>query len=131
LSELVDTDVLIWYFRGHHAAARRIDAMGQLTLSAITYFEVLQGVRDRREFLAIKAMLTRRQSIVLPITVDITVSATQLMETRVLSHGMQLGDALIAATALTQHYTLITGNSKHFADIDGLKMDIFRPSSGH
>ncbi len=129
MNELVDTDVLIWYFRGHHAAARRIAAMGQLALSATTYFEILQGVRDKHELLAVKGLLTRKQAIILPITDEITVRATLLMETRVLSHGMQLGDALIAATALEHQRTLITGNGKHFAGIEALVIEIFRPDS--
>ena len=50
------------------------------------------------------------------------------METRVLSHGMQLGDAPIAASALEHQRILITGNGKHFVGIDGLAIEIFRPA---
>ena len=73
--------------------------------------------------------MTRKQAVVLPITDDITLHATALIKTRVLSHGMQLGDALIAATALLHQRTLITGNGKHFAGIEGLQIEIFRLAS--
>jgi predicted nucleic acid-binding protein len=46
---LVDTDVLIWHMRGYPRATRRLDELGALTLSAVSYFEVLQGVRDKAE----------------------------------------------------------------------------------
>jgi hypothetical protein len=33
---LLDTDVLIWYLRGHDEAARFMDSLPKLRLSAIT-----------------------------------------------------------------------------------------------
>jgi len=37
------------------------------------------------------------------------------------SHGLTLADALIAATAMTNDFTLISRNEKHFRPIAGLK----------
>ena len=36
---LVDTDVLIWYLRGHQGAAQFLDGLAELALSA-TYMEL-------------------------------------------------------------------------------------------
>lgn len=36
-------------------------------------------------------------------------------------------DRMIAATALVHHLTLITTNGDDFADIDGLKLEIWQP----
>ena len=36
-------------------------------------------------------------------------------------------DRMIAATAMTQGYILITNNGQDFADIDGLKLEIWKP----
>ena len=47
------------------------------------------------------------------------------MEALALRHGIQLGDALIAATALHNDLVLLTGNRKHFAPIDGLRIEAF------
>ena len=44
---LVDTDVLIWHLRGHPNATSRLDELGALTLSAISWLELLQGMRHR------------------------------------------------------------------------------------
>ena len=57
---LVDTDVLIW----HLAAAIRRQRVGSmswnaLTLSAVSYLEVLQGMRNKAELIAVKKMLER------------------------------------------------------------------------
>ena len=43
---LVDTDVLIWHLRGFPQAARRLDQLDALTLSAVSYLEVLEGLRN-------------------------------------------------------------------------------------
>jgi predicted nucleic acid-binding protein len=82
---LVDTDVLVWHLRGYAEATRRLDHLPQLTLSAMSYLELLQGMRNKAE--------------------------------------------LIAATALEHQLSLLTGNTKHFAPIAGLKMEKFAPTS--
>jgi len=44
----------------------------------------------------------------LPVTEAITLRATELMESLTLSHGLQMGDALIAATALDHQLPVLT-----------------------
>lgn len=123
---LVDTDVLICHLRGYPQATRRLDQLNPLTLSAVSYLEVLQGVRNKAELAAIKAMLERRKASVLPLTEPITRRATALMESLALSHGLQMGDALIAATALEHGLAVLTGNDKHFAPVAELEVHVFR-----
>jgi hypothetical protein len=62
----------------------------------------------------------------LPVTEPISYRAVQLIESHTLGDGLQLGDALIAATALEHDETLITGNIRHFRPIHGLKLKTFR-----
>jgi len=124
---LVDTDVLIWHLRGYAQATRRLDQLGSLTLSAVSYLEVLQGMRNKAELVAVKKMLERRSATILPLTETITQRAIALMESLTLSHGLQMGDALIAATALEHRLSVLTGNVKHFAAIDGLQVETFVP----
>lgn len=122
---LVDTDVLIWHLRGYPQATRRLDQIDRLTLSAVTYLEVLQGMRNKAELIAIQKMLERRKAILLPLTETVTLRATALMESLTLSHGLQMGDALIAATALDHGLSLLTGNVKHFAAVEHLLIEGF------
>ncbi|MEI8266575.1 MAG: type II toxin-antitoxin system VapC family toxin [Betaproteobacteria bacterium] len=122
---LVDTDVLIWHLRGNPQAARWLDRLQPLTISSVSYLEVLQGMRNKAELVAVQKMLQQRKAYVRPITEAITLRATELMETMTLSHGLQMGDALIAATALERGLPVLTGNVKHFAAIPGLIMERF------
>ena len=124
---LVDTDVLIWHLRGYAQATRRLDQLGSLTLSAVSYLEVLQGMRNKVELAAVKKMLERRSATMLPISEAITQRAIALMESLTLSHGLQMGDALIAASALVHRLPVLTGNVKHFAAVEGLQVEAFVP----
>ena len=122
---LVDTDVLIWHLRGYAQATRRLDQLSALVLSAVSYLEVLQGIRNKTELAAVKKMLERRDATMLPITETVTQRAISLMESLGFSHGLQMGDALIAATALEHRLTVLTGNAKHFAVVAGLGVEAF------
>jgi predicted nucleic acid-binding protein len=124
---LVDTDVLIWHLRGYPNAMRRLDELGSLTLSAISWLEVLQGMRNKAELVAVRKMLAHRAATLLPLSEAITVRASELMEAITLSHGLQMGDALIAATALDHGLPVLTANVKHFSAVQGLKIESFIP----
>lgn len=122
---LIDTDVLIWHLRGYPQATRRLDQLVSFTVSAVTYLELVQGMRNRAELAAVKKMLEKRNATILPLTEGITQQAISLMETLTLSHGLQLVDALIAATAREHHLPVLTGNVKHFAAVQGLLIERF------
>ncbi|HOW75106.1 MAG TPA: PIN domain-containing protein [Candidatus Competibacteraceae bacterium] len=69
---LIDTDVLIWHLRGYSKATQRLDQLFRLTLSAVTYLELLQGMRNRTELLALQKNLALRKAERLPLTPAIT-----------------------------------------------------------
>ncbi len=122
---LIDTDVLIWLARGHEGAARRLANAVPWNLSVVTYIELAQGCRDKAELTRLKKGLTVSHAQLLPLTPAISDRAMQLIDDFALSHGLQLGDALIAATAIDHGHTLLTGNVKHFSSLPGLKLDAF------
>lgn len=124
---LIDTDVLIWMTRGHTGAAARLQTITPWCISAVTYMELVQGCRNRQELERIKKGLRMRHTDILPVSSAISDRAVQLLETYALSHGMQLGDALIAATAIQHGLTVLTANVKHFGAIDGLRLEAFLP----
>lgn len=124
---LIDTDVLIWMTRGHARAAARLQMIAPWRISAVTYIELAQGCRNKQELERIKKGLALCQTEILPLNAAISDRAMQLIDTYALSHGMQLGDALIAATALEHGLTVLTANTKHFGRIDSLGVEAFIP----
>lgn len=122
---LVDTDVLIWHLRGYPQATQKLNSFPALIISAVTYMELLQGVRSKAEMKALQQSLAMRHTQRLPLTPAITERAASLMEGMVLSDGLQMADALIAATALEHQRPLLTGNVKHFAAIATLRVERF------
>ncbi len=70
-------------------------------------------------------MLEPRNATLLPLSESITHRAITLMESLTLSHGLQMGDALIAATALHHGLPVLTANVKHFAVVEGLQIEEF------
>ena len=124
---LIDTDVLIWMTRGHLGAAQRLGQLLPWRLSAVTYIELAQGCRNKAELALLKKGLMQSQAEIIPLTPAISARAMGLIDGYALSSSLQLGDALIAATALEHQITLLTGNVKHFAKLPGLSIETFRP----
>lgn len=118
---LIDTSVLINHIRGvsSHATAFLQNNLN-LAISAVTLGELLQGVRNQRE---LAAVMTSTGGFDIEWGNDTcNRSAIDLLTRHRLALGLQLFDALQAAIALTQGYTLVTDNLKHFARIPGLKV---------
>jgi predicted nucleic acid-binding protein len=124
---LIDTDVLIWNMRGNERAAELLDGAVGFTLSAVTYMELVQAARDKAELRALRRALQFWQATLRPLDDEISNRAMYLIETYALSHGLQMADALIAATAISLGDILVTGNDKHYRMIDGLEIEVFRP----
>ena len=124
---LFDTDVIIWALRGNTKAGRRIDGASSLHVSAVSYMELLKGARDKREQKAIQAFLRDLGFEQLPVTSAICHRAVIYVEEFALSTGMELADALIAATACEHGMELCTANDKHYRVVTDLNLQIFRP----
>jgi len=124
---IFDTDVLIWASRGNPNAARRIDLAPERALSIISLMELLQGARSKLESRRIRQSLRQLRFQTLPLSESIGGRAVALLDQYALAHGIQVADALIAATAVENGLTLCTGNLKHFRPIRGLSCVAFRP----
>lgn len=124
---LIDTDVLVWMTRGHIGAAERLSQLLHWKLSVVTYIELAQGCRTKVELNRLKKGLAQSEAQIIPLTPAISERAMALIDGYVLSHGLQLGDALIAATALAHGLTLLSGNVKHFAKLPQLRLEAFKP----
>ncbi|MEZ5450323.1 MAG: type II toxin-antitoxin system VapC family toxin [Thiolinea sp.] len=123
---LVDTDIIIWSLRGAESATDFIDSLEEMYISDVTYMELVQGTVSKSEFRALQKTLDYIEVVRLPVTAEISAKAVELVELFTHSHAMQLGDALIAATALVHDLPLSSGNRKHFEPIPGLQLHVFR-----
>ena len=126
---IFDSDILIWMHRGHPGAAQFVNRVRveERNLSAISYLELLYGVRDSSDLRAVRTMVADLFAEVVPISEAISGLAIHVLESYVLAHRLDVSDAVIAATALDRHETLATANGKHFKFISGLDLKIFRP----
>lgn len=94
--------------------------LDNVALSAITKMELISGVKDKSGFFMLKKNIGFFD--ILLINREITSIAVQLMETYKLSHGLEIPDALIAATALYENYELYTYNTRDYKFIHKLKL---------
>jgi hypothetical protein len=125
---LVDTDILIWVTRKDPQASAFLDNLNDdLAISDVTYMELIQGAKNKREAQVIDKTLKNMEVLRLPITTCVSENAVSLVRHYFHSHSMQLADALIAATALEHGLALATGNVKHFEVIEGLQLHPFIP----
>ena len=124
---LVDTDVLIWYLKGNENAYQIIENSSNFFISVVTYMELVQGMRNKKELNNLRKALHIWNAKILYISEEISVKAMFYVEQHFLSHSMQLADALIGATAITYGNPVLTGNDKHYKVLKDLKIKRFRP----
>ena len=124
---LVDTDVLIWYLRGNEKAREIIDGLPTFSISVVTYMELVQGMRNKGELIELRRALRDWKAKIVYINEEISSKAMFLVERHFLSDSMQLADALIASTALTNGMPILTGNDKHYKVLTQLELNVFRP----
>ncbi len=124
---LLDTDVIIGYLRGNKNAYDLIHSLNVFAISAVTYMELVQGMRDKNELRQLKRTFKQWQVKTIYINEEISALALFYVEEYFLSHSMQLADALIGATCSNYGLTLCTANDKHYNVIKDLEVQIFRP----
>ncbi len=123
---LVDTDVLIWYLRGNEKAYKTIENLKRFSISVVTYMELVQGMRNKKELNSLRQALHAWDCKILYITEEVSAKAMFAVEQHFLSHSMQLADALIGSTAITHGLPLLTGNDKHYKIMKGIQIKRFR-----
>lgn len=115
---LVDTTLLIENLRGNEKARIFLQDDSPY-ISTVSIAELIQGSRDNKELMAAMKLCLSLSEIA--IDKKISNKAIELMKKFYLSKGLRFLDALIAATALENKLSLITGNLKHFKYVEGLK----------
>ncbi len=122
---IIDTDVLIWHLRGNEKARDIIHKSLPFSVSVVTYIELLQGMRDKREMNGLIKQLSRWNVEIVQISQDISTRAMIYVEQFRHSNSMELADALIAATCVHNSEQLLTGNDKHYRHIPNIQIKKF------
>jgi predicted nucleic acid-binding protein len=113
---LVDTDILIEVLRGRKREVTQlwsdtVSEEGALFYSPVTLAEIRHGMRGHQRE-STERVLSSMLSV--PIEIEIGARAGDYLRSFHASHSLELGDALIAATASVHQLALWTQNRKHF-----------------
>jgi hypothetical protein len=122
---LVDTDVIIWYMRGESLAAEELDKLSPFQISVVTYMELVQGMRTKKELESMRRGLKAWRTRILFLDELISTKAMMLVEQHFHSHSLRVADSLIGATAIAHNLILLTGNTKHYRVVKELKLKEF------
>ncbi|EKU96521.1 putative nucleic acid-binding protein [Leptolyngbya sp. PCC 7375] len=120
---LVDTDILIDVSNDDESAKQRLldeSRTAEFAVSAVTVMELTVGCRNKTELTALNQFLIQFQ--VIQIDTSISAQAIRLIQTYVLSHGLRIADALIAATAIETQMPLLSKNQRDFRFISELDL---------
>ena len=123
---VIDTDVLIWYMKGNEKAYKAIENTKNFFISVVTYMELVQGMRNKKELNNLRKALHVWNSKILYISEEISVKAMFFVEQHYLSHSLHLADALIGATAIAYGLPVLTGNDKHYKILKDMQIKRFR-----
>ena len=135
---LLDTDILSEVLKQKHPqvichAAEYFSAHGEFAFSAITKYEILRGLLEKGATLQLERFANFcTRSLVLEVNDDILDRAARLWaDARRRGLPARDADLMIAATALAENRTLVTGNTDHFSWLSGLNLQDWRePSLG-
>lgn len=117
---LLDTDVLVDFFRGQPKAVKFVTAhTDRIVLSSIVVAELFAGVKGDSEMAAITDFISLFR--IVPVTAEIARAGGLYNRDYGKSHGVGLADAIIAATCDAENAELKTLNTRHYPMINGLK----------
>lgn len=91
---IIDTDVLIWHLRGNEKAKDIIHKSIPFSISVVTYIELLQGMRDKREMNSLIKQLAKWNVEIVQISQDISTRAMIFVEQYRHSNAMELAESV-------------------------------------
>ena len=126
---LLDTDILSAIMRKNPAvipkARSYLAVHKQLTISMITRYEILRGLKAKDATVQLRHFETFcEKNLILPLTDEIIVRASEIYA-ELRRKGELVGDAdiLIAASAMIHGLGVVTNNETHFKRISELRVE--------
>ncbi|OIP93138.1 MAG: hypothetical protein AUK24_00540 [Syntrophaceae bacterium CG2_30_49_12] len=119
---LCDTNAIIEALKKNPVVVETIEKIGleRIAVSVVTVMELYYGALHKTELKKIKRHLSSIR--IIQIDEAISVAASELIERYAKSHGLQIPDALIAATSINRYLQLYTGNTKDFIYIEKISL---------
>ena len=119
---ICDTNIFIGAFNGKQNAIETMELIGfdNIVISSITLMELYQGMSNKHELAQMKKKI--KYYDIIEIDIQVSKLATTFIENYKLSHGLQIPDALIGATAVIHNIELFTYNVKDFGFMPDLKL---------
>lgn len=124
---LLDTNTLIYFFRGQGRVAERLLALppGDIVIPTLVLYELYTGIAKSTQPQKRRKQLQALSEVVqiLPFD-DNCARAAADIRTRLEKKGQPIGpiDTLIAGCALACQHTLVTHNQQEFKRVRGLKL---------
>ena len=129
MSFLLDTNIIVFWLKGRHNIAEKINEIGleKCFVSEVTVAELRFGVEcspselieEKRSRL--ENLLARLQTI--PFAIAINTYASEKARLRRAGEIIPDFDLLIRATAIEAGLKMVTNNSKHFSRIEGIEIE--------
>ncbi|MCA9566208.1 MAG: type II toxin-antitoxin system VapC family toxin [Myxococcales bacterium] len=125
---VLDTNTLIYFFRGDGRVAERLLAASpaDIALPAVVVYELETGIAKSLDSVKRRSQLDQLLQLVsvLPFGVE-EAKAAGVLRARLESEGTPIGpmDTLIAGTALAHRGVLVTRNVREFGRVPGLAVE--------
>ena len=127
MSYLLDTNIVIFFFKGRFDIDEKLDAVGieNCFISEITLAELKYGAlfsqRPERHIKEVEGLL--EEIAVIPITSAIDLYAEEKARLRKAGTLIDDFDLLIGCTAIANGLTLVTNNTKHFNRLQNIRLE--------
>ena len=119
-SILLDTDILVDFFRGQSKAVAFVNAhSARIILSSIVVAELYAGVKGDAEQAALDNFVSLFR--VVPVSGEIAKAGGLYKRDYGKSYGVGRADAILAATVEAENAELKTLNTKHYPMLKGLR----------
>ena len=99
---------------------QNLESTSSIAVSVITEMELLIGSQSKRELLATEKFLNRFTT--LSLNERISQITIELLKEYHLSHGLLMADGIIAATAISLHFPLVSKNQRDYRFIEDLDL---------
>jgi len=125
---LIDTDIIIYSLKGVPSVVEnfRTHSNDPKSISVITYGELVYGAEKSQNISKNLAKVHRLREIFPVIEISCSIMDTfGRLKSSLTTTGITINnfDFLIASTAITMGYTVVSNNEKHFSKIPDLQLE--------